>query len=170
MDASRPQGRVPSPPIRNNTDPEQETRVAPNGRLGPLGRAAHIRGMVTIFEKSRRRLPKGALSFASEVSVALQLTALAMGAALGWLVADASRAAFASLVAAYQQSAPGDWLSEAALLTTAWVLVFLGSTLLFNWGLSRALRMVIVPLARRRRFQSEAYFGPGLKSQPRLDS
>lgn len=135
-----------------------------------MGREAHIRGMVTILGKSRRRLPKGALSFASDGSVALQLTALATGAGLGWLVANAARDAFASLVAAYQQSAPGDWLSGAAVVATVWVLAFVGSTLLFRWGLSRALRTVIVPLARRRRFQSEAYFGPGLKSQPRLDS
>lgn len=52
--------------------------------------------MVTILGKSRRRLPKGALSYASDVSVALPLTVLAMGAVLGWLVAKADSVRLAS--------------------------------------------------------------------------
>lgn len=90
--------------------------------------------------------------------------------ALAGLVANAARDAFTALVVAYENSGPGDWLTSTALVTTLWVLAFAGSALIFKWGLSRALRMVVLPLARRRRFQSEAYFGPGLKSQPRLDS
>lgn len=126
--------------------------------------------IVTVLEKSRRRLPKGALSFVSDRSFALQLTALATGMALAGLVANAARDAFTALVAAYQNSAPVDWLTSTALVTTLWVLAFTGSALIFKWGLSRALGMVVLPLARRRRFHSEADFGPRLKSQPRLDS
>lgn len=146
--------------------------MKPSGNLGlgcRVGKAIS-RSMVTILEKSRRRLPKGALSFVSDLSFALQLTALATGMALAWLVANAARDTLAALVAAYQTSAPGDWLTSTAVVTTVWVLAFAGSILLFRWGLSRALRMVILPFARRRRFQSDAYFGPGLKSQPRLDA
>ncbi len=169
--------------IEDNTDNQSSAPEPPSVFAGPeetkpsgyLGLGCRVgkaisRSMVTILEKSRRRLPKGALSFVSDLSFGLQLIALTTGMALAWLVANAARDTFAALVAAYQNSAPGDWLTSTALVTTVWVLAFAGSVLLFKWGLSRALKMVVLPLARRRRFQSEAYFGPGLKSQPRLDS
>ncbi|RZJ47610.1 MAG: hypothetical protein EON87_00160 [Brevundimonas sp.] len=126
--------------------------------------------MVVFPEKSRRRLLRGALSFASPSQVVLQLAALASAAALGLLLANAARNTLAALVTAVLQSTPTDWTSGPALITTGWVLTFAGLTLLFRWGLSRALATAVVPLFRRRRFECEAYFGPGLKGQPRLDS
>lgn len=126
--------------------------------------------MVTTLGKSRRRLPRGLLSFASPGQVAIQLAALASALALALLVTEAASNTFMALVTAFQQSTPTEWMSANALFTTAWVLTFVGSVALFKWGLSRALATVLVPLARRRRFQSEAHFGPGLKGHSRLDS
>jgi len=125
--------------------------------------------MVVFPRKSRRRLPRGALSFDAPGQVVLQLAALASAAALAALLANAARSTLAALVAAVLQSTPTDWTSGPALITTGWVLTFAASTLMFRWGLSRALAAVVVPLFRRRRFECEAYFGPGLKGQPRLD-
>lgn len=107
------------------------------GRLGLGCRVGKtiIGGMVvTVLEKSRLRLPKGALSFVSDRSFTLQLTVLATGMAMAGLVANAARHAFTALVAAYQNSAPGDWLTSTALVTTLWVLAFAGSALIFKWG------------------------------------
>jgi hypothetical protein len=112
--------------------------------------------MVVFPRKSRRRLPRGALSFDAPGQVVLQLAALASAAALAALLANAARSTVAALVAAVLQSTPTDWTSGPALITTGWVLTFAASTLMFRWGLSRALAAVVVPLFRRRRFECEA--------------
>ncbi len=101
--------------IEDNTDNQSSAPEPPSVFAGPeetkpsgyLGLGCRVgkaisRSVVTILEKSRRRLPKGALSFVSDLSFGLQLIALATGMALAWLVANAARDTFAALVAAYE--------------------------------------------------------------------
>jgi hypothetical protein len=126
--------------------------------------------MVITLEKSRHRHPRNPLSFATRGQLLFQLAALMSASALVLLVAKAANDTFMALVAAFQQSTPMEWMSANALITTVWVLTFAGSALLLKWAWSRALATVLASLARRGRFQSEAYFGPGLKGRSRLDS